>query len=105
MDMRACAIRFVNEGGSKAEAARVFGINRQTLYHWLAAKDLSPQERRPRHRKLDKAALAAHVRAYPDALLRERAEHFGVHVNAVWVALRRLDIRKKNDAVRGDRFN
>jgi hypothetical protein len=37
---------------------------------------------------LDKAALAAHVRDFPDALLKERAAHFGVHINAIWVALK-----------------
>lgn len=100
IDLRKRAISFVNQGGSKAEAARVFGINRQTLYHWLSAKDLSPKRCGPRRRKLDKAALAAHVRAHPDALLRERAAHFGVRVNAIWVAMRGLDMRKKNDALR-----
>ena len=104
IDMRTRAIRFVNEGGSKAEAARLFRINRQTLYNWLAAEDLSPKVCGPRRRKLDKTSLATHVRDYPDALLRERAEHFGVRTNAIWVALRRMDIRKKNDAVRGKSF-
>lgn len=104
VDLRERAIGFVHQGGTKAEAARIFGINRQTLYNWFAAKDLHPKKCGPRRRKLDKAALAAHVRAYPDALLRERAEHFGVRTNAVWVALQQMNIHKKNDAVRGKSF-
>ena len=103
LDLRERAIRYVTEGGSKTEAARLFGIHRQTLHHWLRTKDQPPKRHVSRHRKLDKAALAAHVRDYPDAFLRERAEHFGVHVNAIWVALRKLDIRKKNDALCGDK--
>ena len=99
IDLRERAIDFVNRGGSKVEAARIFGINRQTLYHWLHASDLSPKRHGPRRRKLDKVALAAHVRDFPDALLRERAAHFGVHVNAVWVALRALRVSKKNDEI------
>jgi transposase len=99
LDLRERAIGFVKQGGNKADAARIFGINRQTLYNWLSAKDIQPKRCGPRRRKLDKVALASHVRDYPDALLRERAEHFGVHVNAIWVALRMLDIRKKNDAL------
>lgn len=100
LDLRERAINFVKQGGSKAEAALVFGINRQTLYNWFSAKDLAPKRCGPRRRKLDKAALAAHVLAYPDAILRERAAHFGVRVNAIWVALQKMGIRKKNDSLR-----
>jgi len=104
IDLRERAISYVNQGGSKAEAARLFKINRQTLYNWLHAVDLTPKACGPRRRKLDKEKLAAHVRDYPDALLRERSVHFGVHVNAIWVALRQLNIRKKNDTVRRKSF-
>ena len=100
LDLRERAISFVKQGGSKSEAARVFGIKRQTLYNWLEAKDLAPKRCGSRRRKLDKAALAAHVRAYPDAILRERAAHFGVRINSIWVALGKLNISKKNDALR-----
>lgn len=50
-----------------------------------------------RRRKLCKTALSAHVRDHPDALLRERAEHFGVAHQSIWVALKALKISKKND--------
>lgn len=100
LDLRKQAMSFVKQGGNKADAARIFGINRQTLYNWLGSQDIQPKRCGPRRRKLDKVALAAHVRDCPDALLRERAAHFGVRVNAIWVALRQLDIRKKNDALR-----
>jgi transposase len=100
LDLRERAISFVKQGGNKSEAARVFGVNRQTLYNWLGSQDLHPKRCGPRRRKLDKAALLAHVREHPDALLRERAAHFGVRVNAVWVALRQMEIRKKNDTLR-----
>jgi hypothetical protein len=32
--------------------------------------------------------------------LKERAAHFGVHINAIWVALKKLKVTKKNDAIR-----
>jgi transposase len=54
-----------------------------------------PKPAKECQRKLDKAALAAHVRDYPDALLRERAAHFGVHINAIWTALKKLKVTKK----------
>ena len=46
-------------------------------------------------RKLDKAALAAHVRDFRDTLLRDRATHFGLIINAILVALKTLLINKK----------
>lgn len=99
-DLRERAVQYVQGGGLRSEACRLYSIDRKTLYHWLRAQDLRPKTCGPRRRKLDKTALAAHVRQYPDALLRERAAHFGVRINAIWVALRQLDIRKKNDAIR-----
>ena len=96
IDYRRRVIGFVNEGGSKREAARLFKVSRETIYQWLGRGDvLSPRPVQVRHRKIDKEALSRHVREYPDALLRERAAHFGVHVNAVWTAMGRLRIVKK----------
>jgi excisionase family DNA binding protein len=96
IDYRRRVIAFVNEGGSKREAARLFKISRETIYKWLErGDDLSPRPAQTRQRKLDKAALARHVKEHPDALLRERAAHFGVHTNAIWVALRNTKIVKK----------
>ena len=99
LDFRERVVRFVAEGGRKSEALRVFGINHQTLYNWLKAEDLRPKRHGPRHRKLDRVALAAHVRDYPDALLRERAVHFGVRINAIWYALKQMKVSKKNDEI------
>lgn len=97
IDFRQRVVAYVNEGGSKVEAARIFGVGRDTIYRWLSADDISPCPAKTRNRKLDKLALAKHVEEYPDMILRERAAHFGVRINAVWVALRKLRIRKKND--------
>jgi transposase len=61
---------------------------------------LLPRPAQTRQRKLDKAALAQHVEKHPDALLRERAAHFGVTTGAIWTALRKIKIVKKSPAVR-----
>jgi transposase len=102
VDMRERAVSYVRSGGKQLEACRIFRIGRTTLYYWLRSEDLKPKGFVPRRRKLDKTALAAHVRDYPDALLRERAVHFGVTPVAVWRALKRQNITKKNDAVSGE---
>ena len=98
-DLRERVLRYIANGVSKKEASRLFGVHRQTIYNWLSLDDLSVRRYGPRIRKLDKEALRIHVRDYPDALLRERALHFGVHINAIWVALKQLEITKKNHEV------
>jgi transposase len=97
--MRERAVRFVRDGGSQVEASRLFGVDRKTLYHWLRREHLAPSPRTTRQRIIDKARLAAHVQAHPDALLRERAAEFGVSPSGMWRALRSLRIRKKNDEI------
>lgn len=47
-----------------------------------------PKKLNPRHRKVDKTMLARHVQENPDALLRERAAHFGISINAIWELMR-----------------
>ena len=97
IDLRERAVAYVRSGGSQAEASRLFKVTSRSIYNWLRRDSLSPKPHGPRRRKLDKAALAEHVRDYPDALLRERAAHFGVQINSVWVALKQMNIVKKND--------
>jgi transposase len=99
VDLRERVVGYVRSGGSRIEATRLFQVGRTTLYRWLNGPDLQPKPARERRRKLDKAALAAHVRDFPDALLRERAAHFGVGINAIWVALKKLNITKKDDEI------
>ena len=96
IDYRRRVLSFVQEGGSKLEAARLFKVHPDTIYEWLKrGDDLSPRPAMTRRRKLDKAALARHVREHDDMLLRERAAHFGVHINAIWVALKKMKAVKK----------
>ena len=100
IDLRERAVSYVRSGGSQAEAGRIFGITTRTLYGWLQRKDLSPKRCGPRRRKLDKSVLAGHVQAHPGGLVRERAPVFGVSHVAIFKALRRMQMTKKNDAVR-----
>jgi transposase len=100
VDLRERVVGYVRGGGSPTQAAQLFQVGRTTLYRWLGSEDLQPKPAKERKRKLDKTALAAHVRGYPDALLKERASHFGVRINAIWTALKKLKITKKNDQIR-----
>ena len=90
-------ISFIKEGRSKLEAARVFKVNPDTIYEWLKrGDDLSPRPAKTRRRKIDRAALAAHVAKHPDLFLRERAAHFGVDPSVISYHLRLMKIVKKS---------
>jgi putative transposase len=96
MDYRRRVIAFVQEGGSKLEAARLFKVHPETVYEWLKrGMDLSPRPAKTRQRKIDKEALRRHVREYPDALLRERAKVFKVTPEAVCYLMKTMKLVKK----------
>jgi transposase len=98
LDTRERVVAFVGAGGSKVEAARVFGICRKSVYNYLGADKagtLEPKKSWGRWRKLDPDKLAAHSRAHQDATLEELAEHFGVCVSAVWKRLGQMGVTLK----------
>ena len=96
IDYRRRVISFVQEGGSKLEAARLFKVHPDTIYEWLKrGEDLSPRPSMTRKRKLDKVSLRRDVKDRPDALLKERAAKYGVHESSMSRALRKLKIVKK----------
>jgi putative transposase len=103
IDLRTRVVKFVSEGGSRTEASDVYGVSRKTIYHWLRRPTLSTTPKATRESRINKAKLVSHVTAHPDALLRERAGEFGVTPSGMWRALRKLGMRKKNDAVRGNK--
>lgn len=100
IDLRRRVVSFVSEGGSKSEASRVFTVSMWCVHDWCSRPDLRPKAHGRRSGKLDWEALRAHVRDNNDALLKERAAHFGVHINAIWYALREMKLtHKKNTSV------
>lgn len=96
---REAVLSFIEEGGSKVEASKIFKVSRDTIYRWLQLDNIAPKPPpKIRHRKIDKAALARHVEDYPDLYLRERAAHFNVQISSMHSALRTLGYRKKKSA-------
>jgi transposase len=98
-DLRNRVLKFIEAGGQKTEASKRFSVSRTAIYQWLSGKlpnETSVKFRRKR--KLDQAALKKHVQRYPDALLRERAEHFNVCINAIWYALREMKLTYKKSS-------
>ena len=104
LDLRKRVVDFVNEGGSKAEASRRFEVSLWGVDDWCKREDLAPKVHSLRQRKIDKEALRRHVQQYRDALLRERAELFGVRINAVWSMMRKMKLTyKKSDALQREK--
>jgi transposase len=95
LDLRQRAVKRVRNGYAVPETAALYEISPATLYRWLKRSDLAPTVVKQRRRKLDPAALKAHVRDYPDARLQDRARYFGVHPSAIGFALKRLKITVK----------
>ena len=100
IDLRKRVVEFVLDGNSKAEASRRYKVSLWCVNDWCQREDLTPQQQKGRKRKLDWSALSQHIQEYPEALLRERAQYFGVHTNAIWYASRMMKLtRKKNSQI------
>lgn len=100
LDLRCRVVDYVCNGGRKSDAHRLFGVSLWCVNDWCAREDLNPQSPKGRPRKLDWEALKTDIEQYPDKLLRERANEFGVRTNAIWYACRRLNItHKKNFSI------
>ncbi len=96
-DLRTRVLQFIENGGSKTEAAKRFKVSRTAIYRWLNDKDpFTPGKPGPRKpRLLDPTALSEHVKAHPDQTLKERAQHFGVSPACVGYGLKRLGYTRK----------
>jgi transposase len=98
LDLRERVVKFIQSGGSKAEAARRFALARSSVYRYLAAAQkgaLAPKKSWGHWRKLDPEKLQAHVKKHPDATLKELQNAFGVSHHAVWVRLGQLGFTLK----------
>lgn len=95
LDLRQRVVSFVEEGGSISKAARLYQVGRATIYRWLSREDLNPTQVKRRKRKLDWEALRKDVEQNPDSKLAERAQKFGVRTNAIFYALKKMNITRK----------
>lgn len=108
-DLRIRVIDYVEAGGRRTEAAKLYRVSRDTVRRWINQKRLEgsckPKAVSPRGGyKLKDAVLREHVKAFPDQTLEEMAESLGVHESTVHYACKRLKItRKKNGALSGKR--
>ena len=95
LDLRKKVISFIENGNSITKAARIFGINRVTVYRWLDKPNLEHTRVVRRKRKIDIARLNQDVEKYPDKTLKQRAQEFGVVPSSIYYQLKRLNITRK----------
>ena len=102
LSMRERVLAYVDAGhGGKAEAAKIFGITRQSIHNWFRQRGLKghvkPRARGRRNRCLDRRKLLDYLGKHADAYLIEIGDHFGVSGTAIFKACKRWKItRKKN---------
>ena len=107
IDLRKRVIKYVEEGGRKSEACRIYQICSDTIYRWIREyKKEGGIKARLRKvyktRKIEKEKFVSYIEEHPDDLLEEIAERFKVSIGGVWKACRRWKItRKKNSSIQG----
>ena len=107
IDLRLKVIDFINSGGKKTDAARIFGINRITIYNWLKNADsIEFKKAGPKKPyKTNRDLLSKHLSKSPDKTITELAKALGVSRNAVWYNLKIMKItRKKNVVLHSKKF-
>jgi len=98
LDLRERVIARVNEGHSVEDTATLFQVSPATIYRWRHRCSLERTVVPQRRRKLSPEALRQHVRDYPEARLKDRAQDFGVHLSAIGHALKRHRITVKKNS-------
>jgi transposase len=99
LDLKEKVIAYIENGGRVSSAAKVFGINRASIYRWLGQTNLAPIKVERRKRKLDWKALEEDVKKYPDLRLCDRAKKFGVRISSIGYALKKLKITRKKKSL------
>jgi transposase len=102
-DTRKMVFHYLAQGHTYDEAQKELGISVSTIKEWKKLlNETGSLEKRPLERSASKfpsEELKAYVCEYPDATLREIAEHFGGSIPGASDALRREGITFKKRAL------
>ena len=97
-DLRIRVLKYLERGGSKKEAAQIFGVTPRTILNWVKRKNqgcLAPGKKSCGSYKIDEEKLKSYIEKHPDHYLREIAEIFGVRLESIFYACKRLKITLK----------
>lgn len=98
IDLRKRVLEYIGKGFSVKEAVVVFGVSIRSIMTWGKRKKegiLPPKVREAKPRKIDNILLMKYLEKNPDAYLREIADEFGVTIQAIFYACKRLKITLK----------
>ena len=105
-ELRERVLRFIEEGGSKVAASRLFDVSRATVFLWVQqGEEFTVGKPGPRsNRKLDCNQLVCLLEARPDMMLKELAQTLGVGISTVSYSLKKLGYsRKKNGTLQREK--
>ena len=93
-DLRTRVIAYVNAGGSRLSAAKLFDLSEKTVRNWLRLyKESGSVEPRPHGggftSKVDSTDFVQYVSEHPDNTLKETGAHFGISHQGVAYNLRK----------------
>ena len=101
IDFRKKVIEFIGKGHTQRSAAKVFGINKETVNRWyqqyIKTGNLEKKPVSRKFRKIDPEKLKAYIAEHSDAYLKEIGEVFSCSSTAILNAFRRLGITRKKD--------
>jgi transposase len=102
-DFRRAAIKYWQTGHSESELYEAFGIYPARIYEWLKLEErtgsLQPNYPKTRKRKIDLEKLQEAVERKPDAYLSELAKQFDCTEQAIFYALKKLNITFKKKSI------
>jgi len=103
VDFRRAAIEYWQSDHSKEELYEAFKIHPSRVYEWLRHEgktgSLEPSYPERRTRKIDLEKLKQAVERKPDAYLAEFAKQFDCTEQAIFYALKKLDITVKKNSI------
>lgn len=99
IDLRERVLAHLEKHPNRKAASILFQVGIATIFRWISRKKLKgtvePLHREYAYKKIDDQKLIEYVKTNPDHFLSEIAEHFGLTLQAIFYALKRLKITRK----------
>jgi transposase len=99
VDLRERVLKHLEKNPDKKAASVLFQVGIATIFRWVSRKKLKgnvePLRRKYAYKKIDDQKLIEYVENHPDHFLSEIGEYFGLTLQTIFYALKRLKITRK----------